>query len=62
MAMGLLFAGIIALVWLLGRERDKPIKWKGHIPKLLEPGNQLLQGFDRFKATLLTVRGDAESS
>jgi hypothetical protein len=29
------------------------IRWKRHLPKLLEPGSDLLQGFDRFKATLL---------
>lgn len=34
-------------------ESRKPVRWKRHLLKLLEPGNQLLQGFDRFKATLL---------
>ena len=43
-------------------ESGEEIRWKRYLPKLFEPGNELLQGFDRFKATLLTVRGDAESS
>ena len=34
-------------------EGGKPIKWKTHLPMLLQPGSHLLQGFDRFKATLL---------
>ena len=29
------------------------IRWKKYLPKLLEPGNQLLRGFDRFKSALL---------
>ncbi len=35
-------------------ESGEPIRWKKYLPKLLEPGNQLLQGFDRFKEALLT--------
>ena len=34
-------------------ESGEEIRWKRHLPKLLEQGNQLLQSFDRFKATLL---------
>jgi hypothetical protein len=40
-------------------ESGKTIRWRRNLPKLLEPGNQLLQGFDRFKSALLNARGDA---
>lgn len=34
-------------------ESGKPIKWRRNLPKVLRPDSHLLQGFDRFKATLL---------
>jgi hypothetical protein len=34
-------------------ESGKPIRWRRNLPKLLKPDSHLLQGFDRFKATLL---------
>ena len=34
-------------------ESGKPIKWRRNLPKLLQPGSHLLQGFDRFKSALL---------
>jgi len=34
-------------------ESSEPIRWKKYLPKLLEPGSHLLQGFDRFKSALL---------
>ena len=34
-------------------ESGERIRWKRHLPKLLEPDNQLLQGFDRFNSALL---------
>ncbi|MFX0200223.1 MAG: hypothetical protein ACFFCW_29235, partial [Candidatus Hodarchaeota archaeon] len=34
-------------------ESGKPIKWRGHLSKLLQPGIELLQGFDRFQSALL---------
>ena len=36
-------------------ESEDWIRWKKYLPKLLEPGNQLLRGFDRFKSALLNV-------
>jgi len=34
-------------------ESGKPIKMRRHLPRLLQPGIKLLQGFDRFKLALL---------